>query len=71
MSDYFKSLDPVARARYLEKLHLLGLNERDDPYLPSNEDRFVEDMSLWPPVEFGHISFVTSSSALVFTPDGS
>ena len=55
MSDYFKALDPVARGRYLEKLRLLGMSEEDDPYAASNEDKFVEDMSRWPPVEFGHI----------------
>ena len=50
MSDYFKALDPVAKTRYLDKLQLFGLKEEDDPYLTSNDNKFVEDMSIWPPV---------------------
>lgn len=53
MSDYFQALDPIAKERYLQKLRLLGLHEKDDPY--TNSDEFVDDMTLWPPVEFGHI----------------
>jgi hypothetical protein len=49
MSDYFVSLDPVAKDRYRQKLKLLGL---EDPYLDAG---YVDDMTLWPPVEFGHI----------------
>ena len=31
-SDYFKSLDPIHRRRYLEKLLLMGLDDHGDPY---------------------------------------
>ena len=34
MSDYYKKLDSIAKARYLEKLKLLGLDEKDGPYDP-------------------------------------
>ena len=53
MSDYFQAFDPIAKERYLQKLRLLGLHVKDDPY--TNLDKFVDDMTLWPPVEFGHI----------------
>ena len=36
MSDYYKKLDSIAKARYLEKLKLLGLDEKDDPHDPIN-----------------------------------
>ena len=51
MSDYYKSLDGVAKARYLSKLQLLGLDESNDPYISQD---FVDNMSLWPPIEYGH-----------------
>ena len=43
MSEYFKSLPPVAKERYLSKLSCLNLEEEDDPYLSS---KFVEDLCL-------------------------
>ena len=46
MSDYYKSLDKVAKARYVSKLQLLGLDESTDPYISQD---FVDNMSLWPP----------------------
>ena len=55
MSSYFNGLDPIARGRYEEKLTLLGLSKQEGPYLLWNTDKFVESMSLWPPVEYGHI----------------
>ena len=47
------SLDPVAKERYRQKLKILGLDEKCDPYL--DDGGYVDDMTLWPPVEFGHI----------------
>lgn len=55
MSTYFESLDSVARARYLKKMEVLGLPVDDDPYLDGNCDKFVDDLTLWPPSEYGHI----------------
>jgi len=52
MSDYFKSLPPVAKERYLAKLKCLSLKEEDDPFASTN---FVDDLCLWPSVEYGHI----------------
>ncbi|KAL5494127.1 hypothetical protein EMCRGX_G009554 [Ephydatia muelleri] len=52
---YFASLDASGRQRYLDKLCLLGLSVDNDPYAAINSKNFVSDMSLWPPVEFGHI----------------
>lgn len=54
MSDYLSSLDPIARARYTEKLQLMGISEEEDPYLLWNGDKFVNDMTLWPLIEYGH-----------------
>ena len=55
-SNYFESLDAKAKERYREKLSCVGLSIHGDPYLPTNEARFVNDMATWPRIEFGHIS---------------
>ena len=55
MSDYFMALEPLSKERYLEKLRLLSMSEKDYPYASSNEMKFVDNMALWPAVEFGHI----------------
>ena len=55
MSEYFNSLQEPAKARYVQKLNLIGLEEKDDPYSDSNAHTFVENMSVWPEVEYGHI----------------
>ena len=55
MSEYFLRLQGHAKARYVEKLHLLGLKECDDPYSDLNSSKFVDDMTKWPAVEYGHI----------------
>ena len=56
MSDYLLSIDPVAKKRYLKRLELLGLTEKDDPYLEENQlKRFSDSMSAWPQIEYGHI----------------
>ena len=54
MSEYLKSLDKDATARYLAKQDVLGLKETDDPYASWNEAKFINEM-LWPPVEYSHI----------------
>ena len=48
-------LDSIAKTRYLEKLKLLGLDKKDDPYDPINSHNFVDDMTRWPAVEYGNI----------------
>ena len=53
MANYFDSLDSTAKRRYIERLTILGLTEKDDPY--TNQDKFVDNMTMWPPVEYGHI----------------
>ena len=52
---YFQSLDAVACVRCQEKLTLLGLSVSEDPYELWSKEKFVKSMSLWPPVEYGHI----------------
>ena len=58
MASYVSALDPIARERYNQKLGLLGLSEIEEPYKLWKADKFVDDLTLWPPVEYG-ISFVT------------
>ena len=48
MSDYYRSLEAPTKGRYLDKLRLLGLDEDGDPYAAHNEEKFIDDMSLWP-----------------------
>ena len=55
MSDYYRSLDFAAKTRYAEKLLLAGLKENEDPYLLWEKDVFKDDMTKWPPVEYGNI----------------
>ena len=55
MSKYFKNLDPIAQARYVDKLKLLGLDKSGDPYEEKNSSNFVDDMTNRPGVEYGHI----------------
>ena len=43
-SSYFESLEAKAKERYREKLSCIGLSIQDDPYLPENDERFVNDM---------------------------
>ena len=55
VQEYFGSLQAEAKEQYLRKLNLLDLSVSRDPYAASNEDNFVDNMALWPSVEFGHI----------------
>ena len=56
MSDYLLSIDPVSKKRYLKRLEVLGLMEKDDPYLEENQlKRFLDSMSAWPQIKHEHI----------------
>ena len=55
MSKYLKALDPIVRVIYLEKLQLVGQNENEDPYEFWKCGRFEDNMTRWPPIEYGHI----------------
>ena len=67
MSDYIQSLPQAAKARYLAKLELLGLSTQEDPYAACNADKFEDDMSLWPPLEYGHILLFYSTSRSIYS----
>ena len=54
MSDHYLSLKETAKARYRLKLQLLGIPLESDPYTSGNAN-FQDDMTAWPPVEYGHI----------------
>ena len=41
--------------KYLEKLHLVGLEDSVDPYKKSNSSKSTDDLALWPAVEYGYI----------------
>ena len=43
-SSYFESLEAKAKGKYREKLSCVGLSIQDNPYLPKNDARFVNDM---------------------------
>ena len=53
MSSCLSTLDPVAKNRYFSKIQLVGLTASEDPYEMWKEEKFEEDMTLWPPVELG------------------
>ena len=60
MSEYFKSLDSITKERYTKKIGLLSLQEEDEPeedepYSERNTLRFINDLTSWPPIEYGHI----------------
>ena len=55
LSDCFKSFDPAATVKYSAKLRFLTLTKKDDPFIAGNDEKYVNDMRLWPPVEFAHI----------------
>ena len=56
MTEYYRKT-LLRRADILEKLKLLGLEEKDDPYEleASNSCNFIDDMTKWPSVEYGRI----------------
>lgn len=55
MSQYLRGLLELARAHYVKKLQLIGLQGTDNPYSKENESRLRDNMTLWLPVEYGHI----------------
>ena len=67
MSDYIHRLLPAAKASYLAKLELLGLSAQGDPYAACNADRFEDDMTLWPPLEYGHILLFCPTSGSIYS----
>ena len=55
MSEYYSGLDESGKKRYKQKLEAVGLTLEDDPYAPKNQEKFVNDMSKRPKLEFGHV----------------
>ena len=67
MSDYYKSLDGKAKARYKKKLEMAGLTLQNDPYAPVNHEKFKDDMAAWPsvhilPIISGDQKFILKNS---------
>ena len=46
MSDYYKSLDDKAKARYKKKLEMAGLTVQNDPCAPVNHEKFKDEIWL-------------------------
>ena len=69
VSEYVRTLDPVARTRYTEKLECVGLSELEDPYELWRCGKFKQDddMTKWPPVECGDIFFYFIERPGIFT----
>ena len=44
-----------SKVRYAEKLKLAGLSLEEDPYDYRNNNNYKDDMTAWPPLEYGHI----------------
>ena len=63
MSDYYKKLDSIAKARHLK---LLGLDEKDDPHDPINGHNFVDDMTRWPTVDYGHLLLLYTTTTSLY-----
>ena len=58
MSEDYNGLKNTAKSRYREKLQTVGLTIEDDPCISENHKNYclTDNMSLWPEVEYGHIS---------------
>ena len=68
MSQYLQSLDHISRKRYLKRLKVMRLAE-DDPYLETKLERFTDQMTAWPQIEFGHIFGYFIKRPSVFTQE--
>ena len=58
---YLDSLPAVAKERYIRKLQCLyggsgvSMDKLLCPYDDITDDQWADDVSQWPPVEFGHV----------------
>ena len=66
INDYCSVLDPIARRQYRDKLELNGLSEMEDPYALWIDDKFMDNMTLWPPLKFGHILLLSQETRSVY-----
>ena len=64
-SVYYQQLDAVAKARYREKLAMLGLIK--DPYLPSEEQTASVQWNDWPEVQYPDIFNYLIATASPYT----
>ena len=55
MSEYYNTLSEESKARYSEKQKLAGLGLEEEPYDDRNKNKYKNDMTAWPPLEYGHI----------------
>ena len=68
---HYESLEAKAKQRYRETLSCVILSIRDDPYLPINDSRFVNDMATWPKIEYGDTFGYFITRPGVYTPNNS
>ena len=55
MSEYFEALGSSEKARYVDKLEVVGLTLEDDLYTKESMAKFETGITGWPPVEYGLI----------------
>ena len=68
-STYVASLNAHAKRKYLEKLSCVGLSMSDDLYLSCNDHKYVNDMTTWPCIEYGHIFGCIVRRPVVYTKE--
>ena len=52
---YFSSLPDPEKKRYMSKIELISKKKFDNDVDPYEMKGWVDDVSLWPPIEFGSI----------------
>ena len=68
MSEYYLGLSEEGKERYQRKLKVSGLLLKEDhPIDPANDTRFLDNMGLWPQMEYGNILYygIVASSGMV------
>ena len=64
MSEYLKSLDSVAKERYIKRLSTIGSMKRITPMLQTTH-KFVENLALWHPSNKRRINLYTARTDAV------
>ena len=64
---YYGNLEAKPKQLHCEKLPCVGLSIQDDPYLPINNGRFVNDVAIWLQIEFGNIFGYFITRRVVYT----
>ena len=68
-TEYFSTLPEVERQRYVTKVELITKKKFDEALDPYQIADWVDDISLWPPVEFGSLYAYLIETPGEFTKD--